>query len=310
LNRKNDFDTMITILSGGTGTPKLLQGIINLVDPEDITVVVNTLENAYFSGVYVAADLDTVMYTLAGIINQETWYGISDDTFITHETLKEIGCGELLKIGDQDRAVKIQKTLLMEKHSLSQAVDIQRRKLGIKSRIIPMSNEQSQVDIVTPEGNLEFHQFLIERGAEPDVLDIKYDEVEPAPGLIESIENSDMVIIGPSNPMTSVGPILSTEGVRNALKDSYVVAVSPIVGNQPFSGPAGKFMQAVGHEVSAWGVAAMYHDFLDKFYIDLEDYHQQKKIEKLISEVVVTNTNMNNIEDKMMLARSILGEIL
>lgn len=300
---------MITILSGGTGTPKLLQGIIRLVDPVDLTVVVNTLENSYFSGVYVAADLDSVMYTLAGIINQETWYGIRDDTFITHETLKEIGCEELLRIGDQDRAVKIQKTLLLEKYPLDEAVDIQRRKLDIESRIIPMSNQNPQIEILTTEGSLEFHEFLIRQKGEPDVLDIKYTRVDPAPGLIESIEEADMVIIGPSNPVTSVGPILSAGGVRDALKKSYVVAVSPIIGNKPVSGPAGKFMQALGHEVSSLGVAAMYQDFLDKFYIDLQDHNQQEKIERLISEVVVTNTNMNNIEDKMMLARNILGEI-
>jgi LPPG:FO 2-phospho-L-lactate transferase len=300
---------MITILSGGTGTPKLLQGIIRLVDPADLTVVVNTLENSYFSGVYVAADLDSVMYTLAGIINQETWYGIRDDTFITHETLKEIGCEELLRIGDQDRAVKIQKTLLLEKYPLDEAVDIQRRKLDIESRIIPMSNQNPQIEILTTEGSLEFHEFLIRQKGEPDVLDIKYTRVDPAPGLIESIEEADIVIIGPSNPVTSVGPILSAEGVRDALKKSYVVAVSPIIGNKPVSGPAGKFMQALGHEVSSLGVAAMYQDFLDKFYIDLQDHNQQEKIERLISEVVVTNTNMNNIEDKMMLARNILGEI-
>lgn len=301
---------MITVLSGGTGTPKLLQGIVRLMDPVDLTVVVNTLENSYFSGVYVAADLDSVMYTLTGIINQETWYGIQDDTFITHETLKEIGCEELLRIGDQDRAVKIQKTLLMEEYSLVDAVDIQRNKLGVESRIIPMSNQHPHIDIVTPDGSLEFHEFLVKRRAEPEVLDIYYNTVDPAPGLIESVEESDMVIIGPSNPITSVGPILSVNGVRSALKNSYVVAVSPIIGHEPVSGPAGKFMQAMGHEVSSFGVAAMYQDFLDEFYIDLQDDDQKKKIEKLISKVVVTNTNMNNIEDKMMLARKILGENL
>ncbi len=301
---------MITILSGGTGTPKLLQGIIRLIPPEDVTVVVNTLENSYFSGVYVAADLDTVMYTLTGKINQDTWYGIEDDTFITHETLKEIGCKELLKIGDQDRAVKIQKTLLLEKYPLSKAVDIQRKKMGIKSKIIPMSDQDPHIEIITPEGSLEFHQFLIGRSSKPDVLDIKYDEIDPAPELIESIEDADMVIIGPSNPITSIGPILSANGVIDALINSYVIAISPLIGYQPFSGPAGKFMQAMGHEVSSWGVATIYQDFLDKFYIDREDFNQKKKIEKLISEVVVTNTNMKNIEDKEMLARSILGEIL
>jgi LPPG:FO 2-phospho-L-lactate transferase len=301
---------MITVLSGGTGTPKLLQGIVRLIDPLEITVIVNTLENSYFSGVYVAADIDTVMYTLAGIINDETWYGIADDTFITHETLNVIGCRELLKIGDQDRAIKIQKTLLLETNPLSNVIDIQRKNLGIKSRIIPMSDQKSCININTDIGDLEFHKFLIEQKGEPEVLNIEYNQVEPAPGVIESIENSDMVIIGPSNPVTSVGPIISTRNVRNALKKSYVVGVSPIIGNQPVSGPAGKFMRALGYEVSSRGVASMYQSFLDRFFIDLEDIVHEEEIEKLISEVVVTNTNMKNIEDKMMLARNILGEFL
>ena len=310
LNSQQSDIIMITVLSGGTGTPKLLQGIARLIDPLEITVIVNTLENSYFSGVYVAADIDTVMYTLAGIINDETWYGIADDTFITHETLNVIGCRELLKIGDQDRAIKIQKTLLLETNPLSNVIDIQRKNLGIKSRIIPMSDQKSYIKINTDIGDLEFHKFLIEQKSEPKVLNIEYNQVEPAPGVIESIENSDMVIIGPSNPVTSVGPIISTRNVRNALKKSYVVGVSPIIGNKPVSGPAGKFMRALGYEVSSRGVARMYQSFLDRFFIDLEDIVHEEEIEKLISEVVVTNTNMKNIEDKMMLARNILGEFL
>ena len=301
---------MITILSGGTGTPKLLQGIKEIVDPKELRVVVNTLENNYFSGVYVAADIDTVMYTLSGIINYETWYGIKDDTFITHETLKEIKCPETLKIGDRDRAIKIQKTLLMEKYPLSRVVDIQRKALGIESEIIPMSNEKSNIIIVTDDGEMEFHEFLVERQGMPEVLDIKYDIVAPSPGLVESIEESEMVVLGPSNPVTSIRPIISIEGMDKALKNAYVVGISPIIGNAPVSGPAAKFMNALGHDVSCLGVAKMYKNFLDKFIIDLEDIAYKNKIERLIPEVVVTNTNMKNIGDKMMLARITLGEIL
>ena len=301
---------MITILSGGTGTPKLIQGIMQLKDPEEINVIVNTLENSYFSGVYVAADIDTVMYTLAGLINEETWYGIEGDTFITHETLKEIKCPETLRIGDRDRATKIQKTLLMEKYPLSKAVDIQRTAMGIESRIIPMSNHDSYINIVTDEGDMEFHEFLIDRSGKPEVLDIQYNTVEPSPGLIESIEEADMVVIGPSNPVTSIGPIISMEGVVDALKKAYVTAVSPIIGGSPVSGPAAKFMDALGYEVSCYGVASLYCDFLDRFIIDVEDVNYKEEIERLISDVVVTKTNMKNIGDKVMLARSILGEIL
>ena len=301
---------MITILSGGTGTPKLLQGIIRIVDPKELRVVVNTLENNYFSGVYVAADIDTVMYTLSGIINCETWYGIDDDTFITHETLKEIKCPEILKIGDRDRAIKIQKTLLMEKYPLSRVVNIQRKALGIESEIIPMSNEKSNIIIVTDVGEMEFHEFLVERQGKPEVLDIRYDTVAPTPGLVESIEETEMVVLGPSNPVTSIWPIISMEGIEKALKNAYVVGISPIIGGAPVSGPAAKFMNALGHDVSCLGVANMYANFLDKFIIDVEDSAYKNKIERLIPDVVVTNTNMKNIGDKMMLARITLGEII
>ncbi|MBW4256610.1 2-phospho-L-lactate transferase [Methanobacterium sp. YSL] len=299
---------MISILSGGTGTPKLLQGMVKLVNPEDITVIVNTVENDYFSGVYVAPDVDTVLYTLAGIINEDTWYGVRDDSFITHDRLKEIGCPETLKIGDRDRAMKIQKTLLMREHLLSKAVDIQRRELGIKSRIIPMSNQESHITITTDIGEMEFHEFLVENQGKPEVHGISFKEVDPAPGLIDAIENSDMVVIGPSNPITSIGPIISANGVRKVLKNAYVVGVSPIVGDKAVSGPAAKFMQAMDYEVSSLGVAGVYHDFLDRFIIDLVDGDHQEEIEKLISDVMLTQTIMTNIEDKINLARCILGE--
>jgi LPPG:FO 2-phospho-L-lactate transferase len=255
----------------------------------------------------VAPDLDTVMYTLAGKINEVTWYGVSGDTFITHEKLNEMGCPEILRIGDQDRALKIQKTLLMNKYPLSRAVDIQRRKLGIKSRIIPMSDQMSCITISTDEGDLEFHEFLVEKKAQPDVMDVVYNHVSPAPGVIDAIENSDMVLIGPSNPITSIGPIISTRGVRKSLKDAYVVAVSPIIGNKPVSGPAAKFMHAMGYDVSSVGVAGIYQDFLDKFIIDIVDTSYQKEIEKLISDVMITHTIMNHVKDKVSLAKNIMG---
>ncbi len=299
---------MISVLSGGTGTPKLLQGMVRVVDPEEITVIVNTVENSYFSGVYVAPDVDTVLYTLAGIINDETWYGVKDDSFVTHDRLKEIGCPETLRIGDRDRALKIQKTILMENHRFSEAVDIQRKELGIKSRVIPMSDQESHITINTDIGELEFHEFLIEHQGKPEVFDINYQKVDPAPGVIETIENSDKVVIGPSNPITSIGPIISAESVKKALRNAYVVAVSPIVGDTPVSGPAAKFMQARGYEVSSLGVAGIYQEFLDKFIIDLMDKDQQEEIEKLISHVILTQTIMRNVKDKVNLAKCILGE--
>ena len=300
---------MITVLSGGTGTPKLLQGIKEIVDPSVLTIIVNTLENDYFSGVYVAADIDTVLYTMSDMINDETWYGVKDDTFITHERLNELGCAEMLRIGDIDRATKIQKTQLMEEYGLLKACEIQSQNMGIKSRIIPMSEEFSKVKIITDMGELDFHDFLIKHQTEPEVLDVQFSKVAPSSGVIDAIENSDAVIIGPSNPVTSILPILSLKGVNDALKDTYVVAVSPIIGTDAVSGPASKFMQAMGIEVSSVGVAELYKDFIDNIVIDNKDANLEPQLNQIVNKVTITNTIMENLNVKKNLAQIILDSI-
>ena len=301
---------MITVLSGGTGTPKLLQGIKEIVDPSDLSIIVNTLENDYFAGVYVSADIDTVLYTMTDMINEEFWYGVRNDTFTTHERLEELSCPELLRIGDIDRATKIQKTLLMQNHSLQESVDIQAQHMGITSKIIPMSNENSEIKIITDIGELEFHDFLIKHQSEPEVLDLKFSEVAPAEGLIDTIRNSDAVIIGPSNPITSILPILSLKGVKDALKEVPVIAVSPIIGNDSVSGPAAKFMNAMGIEVSSIGVANLYKDFLDAIVIDSQDENLKSALGEIINKVIITNTIMNTLDTKKELAEKILEGIL
>jgi LPPG:FO 2-phospho-L-lactate transferase len=301
---------MITVFSGGTGTPKLLQGLKEIVNPKDLTIIVNTLENDYFSGVYVSADVDTVLYTMSDMINDEFWYGVKGDTFITHERLCELGCQELLRIGDIDRATKIQKTQLMKKYGLAKAVEIQAENMGIESKIIPMSNEESDIKLITDIGELEFHDFLIKHQSQPEVLDIKFSSVAPADGVVDAIKNSEAVIIGPSNPITSISPILSLDGVREALKDTYVVAVSPIIGSDSVSGPASKFMKALDIEVSSVGVASLYEDFLDNFIIDDKDVDKKQQLNQIVNKVTVTNTIMNNLGAKKNLAQIIMDSIL
>lgn len=300
---------MITVLSGGTGTPKLLQGIKEIVDPKELTIIVNTLENDYFSGVYVSADIDTVLYTMSDMINDEFWYGVKGDTFITHERLAEIGCPELLRIGDIDRATKIQKTQLMEKYGLARACEIQAKNMGIESRIIPMSEEDSEITIVSDIGELEFHDFLIKHQSEPEVLDLRFSNVAPSEGVVDAIRNSKAVIIGPSNPITSILPILSLEGVREALKDTYVIAVSPIIGSDAVSGPASKFMKALDIEVSSVGVADLYKDFLDNIVIDDKDSNLEPQLKQIINKVTITNTIMNSLGVKKNLAQIIIDSI-
>ncbi len=266
-------------------------------------------ESDYFSGVYVSADIDTVLYTMSDMINDELWYGVKNDTFITHERLEEIGCPELLRIGDIDRATKIQKTQLMEKYGLLKAVKIQARNMGIKSKIIPMSEENSDIKIITDMGELEFHDFLIKHQSSPEVLDVKFSKVSPSEGIIDIIKNSEAVIIGPSNPITSISPILSLEGVREALKDTYVIAVSPIIGSDSVSGPASKFMKALGIDVSSVGVASLYEDFLDVMVIDNKDEDKKVLVNQIINKVIVTNTIMNNLYAKKNLAEIIIDSI-
>jgi LPPG:FO 2-phospho-L-lactate transferase len=300
---------MITVLSGGTGTPKLLQGLKEIIDPAELNIIVNTLENDYFSGVYVSADIDTVLYTMSDIINDEFWYGVKNDTFTTHERLKELGFDELLRIGDIDRATKIQKTQLMEKFGLKKACEIQAEKMGISSSIIPMSEQQSDIKIITDIGELEFHDFLIKHQSEPEVLDIKFSNVSPSEGVVESIKNSEAVILGPSNPITSILPILSLEGVRDALKDTYVIAVSPIIGSDSVSGPASKFMKALDIEVSSVGVASLYKNFLDNIVIDTQDSNLESRLNQIVNKVTITNTIMNNLDAKKNLAKIIIDSI-
>ena len=250
-----------------------------------------------------------ILYTMADMINEEVWYGVKDDTFITHERLEEIGCAELLRIGDIDRATKIQKTQLIEKYGLKKACEIQSDKMGIKADIIPMSEENSDIKIVTDIGELEFHDFLIKHRSEPVVEDLKFSKVNPAEGVIEAINNSRAVIIGPSNPITSISPILSLAGVREALKNTHVIAVSPIIGSDAVSGPASKFMKALSIEVSSVGVADLYKDFLDTIVIDDKDSQLKSQLNQIVNKVIITNTIMNNLGVKKNLAQIIIDSI-
>ena len=298
---------MITVLSGGTGTPKLLQGIKEVVPEEEINVVVNTLENNYFSGVYVSADIDTVLYTMSNLINEELWYGRKDDTFITHDELERLGYAEKLRIGDKDRALKIQKTELMKNHSLTDSVRIQSEMLGIKANILPMSNEQLEVNIKTEEyGKMSFHDFLITYKSEPKVVDVIYDRADATEEVLDSLRESDQIIIGPSNPITSIYPIISMKGIGGLLKKLHVTSVSPIIGKASVSGPAGKFMNAKGYEVSPVGVAKIYEEFLDHYIINSTDYKYKSSIEEFIPEVSVENIIFRTIEDKINLTKKIL----
>jgi len=305
-------DFLLTVLSGGTGTSKLLQGLSQILKPEELSVIVNTGEDVEISGLNVSPDLDTVMYALAGIVNEKTWYGIKDDSFFCHEALKSLGHVELLRIGDRDRATKLYRTLMLKRGKKLTTISKELcEKFGVRANVMPMSDERVQTRISTENGVMTFHEFWVARKASDRVLGISFDGVDnakPAPGVLEAIEVADSILIGPSNPITSMGPILAVEEIREALsRDSgRVVAVSPIVGDAPISGPATVLMQGLGHEVSPLGVARIYRGVAGTLVMNSTDEKFGPSIDELGIKTVFTNTLMPDRAARIRLARELL----
>lgn len=290
------------VLSGGTGTPKLLGGLEEVFAEEELNILVNTAEDIWISGNLLCPDIDSVLYTLAGVIDKETWWGVKDESFITHNALTRLQYPERLMIGDKDRATHIIRSeLLRQGKSLTEAIAALARNFGIADRIkiLPMTDAPAAVrtQILTPEGKLHFQEFWVSRRGEPDVSDVYFDgidDVSPAEAVVNALksESDDLVIIGPSNPITSVGPILSLRGIREMLKRKRVVAISPIIGTAAISGPAGKLMRAKGFEVSPYGVYTCYKDFLDVLIIDTNDKvpaSADTEVEVLKTDIMIKN---------------------
>jgi len=303
---------MITALAGGVGAARFLQGMVRVVPEKEVAVVVNTGDDIELYGLHISPDLDIVTYTLAGIVDEERGWGIRGDTFHCLEALQKYGQETWFKLGDMDLATHIYRTSLMKNGlTLSEVTSRLCQALGLSVKIIPMTNDRFATKIVTDKGVMHFQEYLVKRGAQNSVVNVVFEGVEeaqPAPGVVESILGSDVVVVCPSNPIVSIGTILSVKSVRTALRETEarVVAISPIVGGRPIKGPADKLMQGLGLEVSAYSVAKFYQDFLDSFIIDRADDAERKRIEDLGLKVMVTNTIMKTLEDKVQLARAVL----
>ncbi len=289
------------VLSGGTGTPKLLMG---LKEVADFWVVVNTAEDVWVSGNRVCPDIDSVIYALAGIIDTGKWWGIAGDTFVTHERLKALGFDEILMIGDLDRATHILRSEMLRKGAtLCEATRAVARAYGVKNDIFPMCEEEVATIVVTSEGEMHFQEFWVKRRGEPEVTDVRFEGIESAripEEVSRRLEKEEEVLIGPSNPITSILPILSVENFAELLADKKVVAISPIVGSEAVSGPAAKLMRAKGFEVSPLGVFDIYSSFLDALVVHESDSH-------LCSDrIFATNTIMMSREDAVRLAEFVL----
>ncbi|MCZ7396065.1 MAG: 2-phospho-L-lactate transferase [Candidatus Methanoperedens sp.] len=291
------------VLSGGTGSPKLIQGLRRLIPDEKITVIVNTAEDIMVSGNLVSPDLDTVLYLFSGVLDVEKWWGIKNDTFHTYNTLKKIGINEKLMIGDADRATHVFRSELMRKGASLTAATMQLSlRAGIKARILPMCDEKVDTMINTPEGFVHFQDFWVGAKGEADVLDVRLTGIEkakPTKEVAAVLESEDTVIIGPSNPITSIGPILALKRMRKILAQKKVIAVSPIIGNSPVSGPAAKLLSACGFPVSSKGVAECYTDILDRLVIDDRDTADENDF---AVRTVRCDTLMNSVEKSEALA--------
>lgn len=302
----------ITALAGGVGASKLLLGLYEVMDPSLLTIIVNTGDDIVLHGLKVSPDLDIVTYTLAGIVDTVKGWGFRGETFQALKRLATFGHPTWFNLGDRDLATHIHRTaLLAQGKTLSQAADSIRKSLGVKSHILPMADSPIPTVIESSEGPLHFQEYLVKRRAEPAVRGIRFAGVEsayPAPGVLEAICDAGRIIICPSNPLISIGPILALPRVREQLRahKDEVFAVCPIVGGKSLKGPSDKMLAQTGHSPTALGVAKLYADFAGTFVIDLADKRQAASISALGMKVVILPTVMRTRAQKRRLARALL----
>lgn len=303
----------ITALAGGIGASRLLVGLVKAMDPRDLTIIVNTGDDIVLHGLKISPDLDIVTYTLAGVVNPKTGWGFRNDTFAALDRLRAFGREAWFNLGDRDLATHIQRTaLLATGATLTEVADSMRISLGVKSRILPMCDEAAPTLLDTNEGVLHLQKYLVKLGAGPIVNAIRFTDIEktrPAKGVVPAIESASAILICPSNPLISIGPILAVPGIRAALRErrSDVVAVCPLVGGKSLKGPSDKMMTELGYEASALGVAKLYADFAGTFVIDPADERDIAAIEALGIRTVVRPTIMHTAAQKTALAHALIA---
>jgi len=304
---------MFVVLTGGTGGAKLIEGLSEEVDPAELTIICNTADDFVFHGLHISPDLDTIMYTLAGMADRSKGWGIHGDTFTALAQLAKFGAETWFQLGDQDLATHIFRThLLSEGLALSEITDLLKSRLGVKATLLPMTDDAVETRVKTVQGEISFQEYFVKQRWQSEVKETFYAGVEnsrPGPGVIEALSNAQQIIICPSNPITSIGPILAVPGIMSAIKttNAPVVGVSPIIGDSAVSGPAHKLMTAQGREASAFGVAQSYSDLLDAFLVDKTDEALCEKVERLGIDAKATSIRMDSDEQKRRLAREVLA---
>jgi LPPG:FO 2-phospho-L-lactate transferase len=303
----------IIALAGGVGASKLLLGLYEVMNPNLLTIIVNTGDDIVLHGLKISPDLDIVTYTLAGVVDSAKGWGIRGETFHALKRLAGYGRANWFNLGDRDLATHIHRTaMLAEGKTLSQAADSIRTALGVKSRILPMSDDPVPTMIESNEGPLHFQEYLVKRRTEPIVRGIRFvgaASARPASGLLEAIRDAHSVIVCPSNPLISIGPILAVPGIREELRThkEKVLAVCPIVGGKSLKGPSDKMLAQLGHQPTALGVAKLYADFTSTFVIDPTDKAQAPAISALGMKIAILPTVMKTRAQKRKLARALLS---
>jgi LPPG:FO 2-phospho-L-lactate transferase len=304
---------MITTLGGGVGAAKFLRGLSKVIKGESLTVIVNTGDDISISGLKISPDIDTVIYWLSNIVDRKKGWGIRDDTFSCLEALKKFGLEDWFNLGDRDIATHIYRTYLRgEGFKPSEVTARIAKALDVGNiKILPMTDEDVETWILTDEGEMHFQEYLVKKQMKPTVKSVFIKGIEkanPAPGVIDAIEESRLIIICPSNPIISIGPILKIIKIRQALQrtKARIIAVSPLVGGKPLKGPADRLMKGIGLEVSSTQVAKLYKDFIDGIVIDEKDALEETAIKQLGIEPFVLDTIMNEDERAEQVAEQVL----
>ena len=300
------------IFAGGVGAAKFIEGLVNVIDPALLKIVINTADDIELYGLKICPDIDIITYTLANIVDIQKGWGIKDETFNCLNLLENYYNIKWFNLGDKDLATHIFRTDLFKKgYNKTEITAIICEKLGIKSQLIPMSNEEVQTFIVTDLKTMHFEEYFIRYQCEPKVLDVKFqgiDKAKPVSQIFKYINNAKRVIICPSNPIVSIGTIFGLPGIKNALKKvkQKVIAISPIIEGATVKGPADKLMKCLGLEVSCVGVAKYYKEILGHFVIDIKDSNLKSEIEDLGINTYCYDTIMDSISKKKELAQFVI----
>jgi len=307
-------DLNVTALAGGVGAARFLRGLVRVIDPARLCVIVNTGDDDEFFGLHVSPDLDTITYTLAGAIDQDKGWGLAQETFRCLEALGRYYPETWFGLGDADLATHLFRTQQLRRgKSLSEVTAAIARAWGVRAALLPMSNDPVRTVVHTEAGALPFQAYFVKGRGEGRVQRVELRGISaaaPAPGVCEAISGADLLILPPSNPVVSIGPILALPGVRQALRETAapVVAVSPLVAGKPIKGPADRLLSGLGIEVSVAGVAALYQDFLDTFVIDTQDADQRARLQRQGLTVITADTIMTDIEKSVALARIVVEQ--